>query len=79
MDKVTQVVSALTFSAAVVTIIWFLVAGLSEGGIFYGKYLKKSKRPHYCNHPVGGETGDQWQCRKCSRIWEYTKWSWEKQ
>lgn len=77
MDKAAEMAIVLLGTLAIVGITVILTFGLSDGGIFHGKYLKKSKRQHSCNHPIGGETGDQWQCRRCDRIWTYGEWSWK--
>lgn len=76
MDKAAEMAIVILGTLATVGITLVLAFGLSDGGVFHGKYIKKSKRQHSCNYPIGGETGDQWQCRRCNRIWEYEKWGW---
>ncbi len=77
MDKALEMLIALLGTLAIIGLTFILVAGFSDGGIFHGKYIKKSKGQHSCNYPIGGETGDQWQCRRCDRIWTYGEWSWK--
>jgi hypothetical protein len=78
-EKLIMLLIAFAGAGGLVGLITFLVNATDNGGIFYGKWLTKTKAPHQCGHPswFTGEAGDRWQCRKCKTIWQHAGHSWK--
>lgn len=78
MDKIMTLVLVLLSIGGIIWLTLWLTFGHEAGGWMHGKWIVKTNI-HDCNHPpsFNGESGDQWQCRRCSRIWEYRGFDWK--